>query len=179
MRWIAPFCLIAPAAFAKTCPPVPDHAARLDEIIAGLQAAETAADAGLLNQQIWAVWTTAPDEQAQALLDEGMRRRDVFDFLGAGDAFDRLVAYCPDYAEGYNQRAFASYLRQDYDAALIDLNRTLEIVPNHIGALSGKALTLIGLGRHDDAQQVLRAAVALNPWLQERHLIVAPKGTDI
>ncbi len=90
-----------------------------------------------------------------------------------------MVEYCPDYAEGYNQRAFASYLAQDFASALVDLDRALEIVPNHIAALSGKGLTLMGLGRNEEAQEALRAAVEMNPWLQERSLLIEPIGTDL
>ena len=100
-------------------------------------------------------------------------------FLEARDTFDALIAYCPDYAEGYNQRAYASFLRRDYPAALVDLEMALNIMPNHIAALSGKALTLIGMGRAAEGQEALRAALALNPWLSERALITEPAGTDI
>ncbi len=136
-------------------------------------------DARVLTQELWSLWTDAPDELAQAMLDEGMSRRSSFDFLGARDVLGRLIEYCPDYAEGYNQRAFASYLAQDFDAALTDLDRALEITPNHIAALSGKGLTLMGLGRNDEAQDVLRSAVEMNPWLQERVLLVEPIGRDL
>ena len=42
----------------------------------------------------------------------------------------------------------------------------------------------MGLGRHDEAQEVLRDALELNPWLPERGLAapgapLAPKGQDI
>ena len=158
MKWLFPLVLTAPAAFAETCPPLPERTAELSSSYADLAATGGEAEARVLNQQLWEIWTVAPDAKAQELLDEGMRRRGVYDFLGARDVLDTLVEYCPDYAEGYNQRAFASYLRQDFDAALVDLDRTLDINPRHIGALSGKALTLIGMGRNDEAQVVLRAA---------------------
>ena len=38
--------------------------------------------------------------------------------LIAEQTLDELIAYCPDYAEGYNQRAFAEYLRFNYSAAI-------------------------------------------------------------
>ncbi|WP_339933033.1 tetratricopeptide repeat protein [Yoonia sp. 208BN28-4] len=132
-----------------------------------------------LSAQLWEIWTDAPDAKAQALLDEGMRKREGFDLAGASETLDELIAYCPDYAEGYNQRAFANFLRQDFDAALVDLDRALELLPNHVAALSGKGLTLMGLGRTEEAQEALRAAVALNPWLSERSLIIEPPGQDI
>ena len=62
---------------------------------------------------------------------------------------------------------------------MTDLERALEINPTHVAALSGKALTLMGLGRDDEAQEVLRAALALNPWLSERSLLQEPPGEDI
>jgi len=93
------------------------------------------------------------------------------DLRNAVAAFDALIAYCPDYAEGYNQRAFARYLRQDFAPALEDLDAALARSPRHIGALSGKALTLMGLGRDREALATLRAALALNPWLSERALV--------
>lgn len=172
-------CTLASPVVAETCPPAPDHSAALADIIVELQAAPFPADAQRISDGLWQLWTDAPDDKAQALLDRGMSQRARSDLLGARDTLDELVAYCPDYAEGYNQRAFAHFLRQDFAAALVDLDRTLEIVPNHVGALAGKGLTLIGLGRDAEAQEALKAAVALNPWLNERSLIKDPDGTDI
>lgn len=179
MRWIFPVCLVAAPAFGETCPPVADHGARISEIISSLGVAGGRAEARILTQELWALWTDAPDATAQAMLNEGMARRNNYDFLGSRNVLDRLVEYCPAYAEGYNQRAFTYYLAQNFEAALADLDRALEIMPNHVAALSGKALTLIGLGRDAEAQDVLRAALALNPWLQERALLDKPIGTDI
>jgi tetratricopeptide (TPR) repeat protein len=179
MKLLLSLWLVAAPAYAVACPPVADQSERLSEIIVALQAASGQGEAQELNQELWAIWTDAPDALAQAMLDEGMSRRAIYDFLGAREVFGRLVEYCPDYAEGYNQRAFASYLAGDFEAALSDLDRALAILPNHVAALSGKALTLIGLERFDDAQQVLREAVTLNPWLQERSLLVEPMGRDI
>lgn len=191
MRLVLALCVLAGHAFAQdsalpeapkaeaVCPAAPDHAADQDRIIAGLQAAPDEATARPLMDQLWQTWTDAPDRTAQDLLDAGMAKREGYDFLGARDTFDTLVEYCPDYAEGYNQRAFASFLRQEYDAALFDLDKALSITPNHVAALSGKALTLMGLGRTEEAQATLRDALALNPWLKERAMLTEPPGTDL
>lgn len=171
-------------ARAETCPPPPDHGARLAELIGAVQAARSEAEARRISNQMWELWADAPNEQAQAILDRGMRRRAGHDFLGALDAFDRLVAYCPDYAEGYNQRAFVQFLRGDYASALVDLDRALALSPDHLGALSGKALSLLALDRIAEARAVLLRALALNPWLPERGLVgpggpLAPPGRDL
>ncbi|QFS81667.1 Tetratricopeptide repeat protein [Roseivivax sp. THAF40] len=176
---LATALLAVPTLLLADCPAAPDHSAAIAETLDRIQAAEREMDARLLSNQLWEYWTDAPDEAAQELLDSAMRARESYDYLRARDALDRLVAYCPDYAEGYNQRAFVSFLTQNFEAALPDLDRVLALSPNHVAAMSGKALTLMGLGRDADAQEVLRAAVALNPWLSERHLLTEPPGEDI
>lgn len=171
-------CLVAAPVWAE-CPAPPDHDVAIARLIEQLRDAPDQASAEPLNARLWELWTDAPDAAAQEVLDAGMRRRANFDFTGALDQFDRLVEYCPDYAEGYNQRAFVSFLRQDYEAALTDLDRALDLSPIHLGALSGKALTLMGLGRTDEGQEVLRRALGLNPWLPERDLLIPRPGDQL
>jgi tetratricopeptide (TPR) repeat protein len=154
-----------------TCPVAALDIGEEGRLIDALRDAENAAAARDLNASLWKLWTKAPDAHAQNLLDSAMARIRMGDLSNAVAALDGLVAYCPDYAEGYNQRAFARYLQQDFGTALTDLDRALELSPRHIGALSGKALTLIGLGEEREALAALRDALALNPWLSERALL--------
>ena len=179
MKCMIPLVVVAAPLSAVACPAAPDHTARLAQIIDDLGASRTYQASRPLTQELWELWLDAPDPIAQEILNEGMAKRESFDFLGARDALDALVEYCPQYAEGYNQRAFASFLRRDYAAALADLDKTLEIMPNHIAAMSGRGLTLLGMGRTEEGQEALRNALRLNPWLAERSLIDDPIGTDI
>ncbi len=158
-------------ARADTCPDAPDHEAALDRLIGAAQDAPDEAAGRALSDEMWALWAEAPDARAQELLDTAMARRESYDYDGAMDAAEALVAYCPDYAEGYNQRAFIHFLRQDFEAALPDLARTLALQPRHVAARTGQALTLHALGRNGEAALALRRALAQNPWLGERHLL--------
>lgn len=178
------FTMLAGGACAQTCPEAPDHSERLNALISDVQETGSEAVARDISNQMWALWADAPDEIAQAILDRGMSRRSGYDFVGALTEFDRLVDYCPGYAEGYNQRAFVNYLRQDFAAALIDLDRAIDLSPNHVAAISGKALSLMALQRIDEARIAMARALALNPWLPERGLAgpggpLAPLGQDI
>lgn len=179
MRWIIPFALCAAPAFADTCPPAADHTAAEADLYAQLQALETPIGVRELNDQLWQLWTDAPDEKAQALLDQGMAARERYNLIGAREALDQLVAYCPDYAEGYNQRAFANFLDANYEGALYDLDIALTLSPNHTGVLTGKGLTLMRLERNAEAIEAFQAAVDLNPWLSERVLLEQLKGQEI
>ncbi|MBY5932010.1 tetratricopeptide repeat protein [Tateyamaria omphalii] len=164
--------------WSLACPASPDITEEMRALIAEANAAADERAGRAASDKMWEVWLQAPDASAQEVLDRGMRQRGNFDFVGAYESFDALVAYCPDYAEGYNQRAFTSFLREDFEAALVDLDRALALSPNHVGAQSGRALTLMNLGRREDARNQLEAALVNNPWLSERHLLAdgAPLG---
>lgn len=171
-------------AVADECPAAADHSVALDQLISNVRVASTEREARQISNQMWELWADAPDEVAQAILDRGMARRSGYDFAGAIQEFDKLIAYCPDYAEGYNQRAFANYLRQDFQLALVDLDRAIALSPKHVAAISGKALSLLALQRIDEARVVMAQALDLNPWLPERGLAapggpLAPLGQDI
>ena len=164
MKTILALSLLAAPAFAG-CPAGTDYSSQIATVVERMQ--------------MWDIWLDAPDELAQAMLDAGMASIQMGDRMVATSHLEELVAYCPDYAEGYNQRAFASFLQGKYDDALVDLDAAIALQPVHLGALTGKALTLIELGRAEDAQDVLHTALAINPWLAERALLNEPQGEDI
>lgn len=165
--------LMAGASAAETCPQAPDRGIELARLVEAVRAAPNARAAQLIVNDMWAIWADAPNEQAQAILDRGMNKRANFDLLGALEDFDTLIDYCPDYAEGYNQRAFVNFIAQDYAAALADLDRALELSPTHLGALTGRAMAFIALGRTEEARHDLLVALDLNPWLPERGILDA------
>lgn len=170
--------LLSGPAFGA-CPAADDISVSSARLLLELREAPNALEAGEINGALWQLWLSAPDSDAQAMLDVGQMRIRYGDFDRAKSILSELVDYCPDYAEGYNQRAFASFLQADYDAALVDLDLALERNPTHLGALSGKALTLMGLGRDALAQEVLREALALNPWLPERRFLIEEPGEKL
>lgn len=178
MRWLFPLLLAASPATAD-CPPAPDIAAAETALFGQIEAAPNAVDARQFSLGLWDLWMQAPDEAAQELLDGALARGRVGDLLGARLVLTRLVGYCPAYAEGWNQRAFVAYRSYEFEAALADLDRALELNPRHLGALTGKALTLVALGRGPEAVPVLRRALALNPYLSERALLDQLLGEDI
>lgn len=172
------------AASAQECAAVHDVSEELAQLITQAQMATDFRQGQAASDAMWKVWLRAPDEAAQAVLDRGMAARGSFDFPAAHREFTRLTEYCPDYAEGWNQRAYISFLREDYAAALLDLDRALVLQPRHVAAQSGRGLTLMNLGRIAEAREQMLAAVANNPWLSEKALLAkgAPlglKGEDI
>jgi tetratricopeptide (TPR) repeat protein len=162
---------LATTTAQAACPAPLDQSARLQSLIDAVKIAPDETTAQLISNEMWDIWDDAPDEKAQQMLDDGLIRRSNRDYEGALKAFDVLIEYCPNYAEGHNQRAFILFIQQDYPPALSALERAIELSPQHIAAIAGKALTLIALQRDEDAQRVLREALALNPWLKERRFL--------
>lgn len=184
MRILFALALTASPVWAEDCPDPADHGAELNTLIASARAAPSEAVGREFSDKMWKVWLRAPNDQAQAVLDRGMSKRDSYDFAGAYAEFDKLAEYCPTYAEGFNQRAYVQFLREDFASALVDLDAALALSPNHVAAQSGRALTLMQLGRTDEARAQMFEALENNPWLSERALVAkgAPlesKGEDI
>lgn len=171
-RTIAAFFFCFPSILgAQTCPANVPIDPILDRIHRQLAIAPTAEIAQTLTQALWDQWLVAPDPLAQDMLDTGMRLRIEGDLATSEKALDQLVVYCPDYAEGHNQRAFIRYLRGNFKGALPDLERALELRPRHLGAISGKGLTHMALGQSELAKTEFQKTVNLNPWSPDRRFL--------
>lgn len=166
---VAAFVAIAPPVFAASV----DREALRDRLFERLAAARTEKEGREAEDAIWRMWVDHPDPAVREALAAGMRQRDSYEWDKALQSFSRVILTDPDYAEGWNQRAFIYFLKEDFDAALADLNKTLELEPRHFGALSGKAMILMRTDRFDEGQDVLRKAVAIHPFLKERGMLVA------
>jgi len=141
-----------------------------------LRGAESELEGSTAESALWEYWVgQAPTPETRALLDEGQARRDAYDFAAAEEFFHQLVTLAPEYAEGYNQRAFARFLREKYAQAQADLEKTLELEPAHFGALSGLYHIYAKQGSFDKAFEYLRQAVEIHPWLKERSALPKDK----
>ncbi|MEL6217259.1 MAG: hypothetical protein AAFR79_02150 [Pseudomonadota bacterium] len=181
MRAVLGICLaVAASGMAMAaCPPHTPDAERRAELFAALAAAPDEATAREISFVIRRFWSEAPDAKAQALLDHIYDRRRWQDLEAAEEASRELTAYCPDYAEGWNQLATVLFYRERYDASLDAIIRTLELEPDHFGALAGRGVILMQQGRVALGQIALREAVALYPLMSERHLLIPEPGQKL
>lgn len=127
----------------------------LDDLFARLREAATPAEIEALQNGIWQLWLTTGNHLLDKRLEAGMRAMAAGDYSRAIADFTVLTEELPAYAEGWNKRATAYYLRGEYRASLLDIQETLRREPRHFGALSGRANMLRILGDEAGALRVL------------------------
>jgi tetratricopeptide (TPR) repeat protein len=174
------FALIATlfALPAAACPVVIDATGEKDAMLERLAAATDYSTSQRAVAEIWGYWQTAPDAQAQEWLDEGLARIRQADLTGAKAALISLTDYCPEYAEGHNQLAFAQFLAEEYDTSAETLKRAMELEPKHFGAIAGMGLIAHQQGNIGAAKIWIKRAVKVHPFLNERFILDIPEKTD-
>lgn len=137
----------------------------LDDLFEQLRQAKAPAEIEALQDGIWQIWLTTDDQSLDKYLEEGIRALSAGDYTRAISEFTYLIEARPSFAEGWNKRATAYYLRGEYRASLLDVAETLRLEPRHFGALSGWASMLHTLGDSRGALRVLKRLARLCPHL--------------
>jgi tetratricopeptide (TPR) repeat protein len=151
-----------------------------DSLFGALRTAPNEAEAQRIENDIWMSWLeAAPTPEIRTKLDTAMQKRGVYEFQSAKELLDDVVEEAPDYSEGWNQRAFILFLQGNYEASLEDIERVLDLEPRHFGALSGRAIIFMTMGRVDLGQKALREAMEIHPFLKERGMLIEQKGLDL
>lgn len=165
---------------AQTPPPPSDARAVHDRLFEALRTAPTEQAARAVEDRIWRFWMrSAPDPESADLMNKAMERREQYDFAGAIEHLDKLVARAPDWSEAWNQRATVLFFQEEFDRSLEDVEKVLALEPRHFGALAGKAVMLMQQGRIELGQKALREAVAVHPWLRERRMLLQSPGQSL
>src|SRR5467141_206685 len=115
---------------------------------------------------LWEIWCRSGIPEIDRLLRQGieaMERRELEDAIAL---FGRIIERAPDFAEGWNKRATARYVAEDYEGAVADCEETLARNPNHFGALSGQGLCHMALEEYREAADLFRRALAVHPHLE-------------
>ncbi len=139
--------------------------ARLDGLFERLKSAANPGEARLVEEAIWQIWLISNDARANRLMAKGVGAMNRGDNARALAAFDDIVKILPGFAEGWNKRATVHYLTASHEASLGGIERTLALEPRHVGALSGRGLVNLALGREEAALQAFEAALQIYPHL--------------
>ena len=135
-----------------------------DEALSALKG-DDAVRAARATAALWEMWCRSGRPKVDALLHEGVEAVERQELRQAETLFGRIIAQAPDFAEGWNKRATARYLLQEFEASIADCRETLARNPHHFGALSGQGLCHMALGQHREAAVMFRRALEVHPHL--------------
>ena len=167
MRRLALACaLIVAIALAMGPALARQDDSRLKELFAELQASTSSLEARVIETKIWRIWTENGDPRIDALMQRGLDAMSVEDLDTALAAFNEVVRRDNSFAEGFNKRATVEFMRRDFDASVVDIERTLALEPHHFGALAGLGQIYMILKKKDAALKAFEAALKINPRLE-------------
>jgi tetratricopeptide (TPR) repeat protein len=166
--------------FHSSLPDTPQKRARLlQDLYAHLAAAGDAEEATKAAQAIERLWLTPGSDSVSVLMERAVNAANEKNFDLALKMLDAVVAIAPDYAEGFNRRAYVYYLKDDVGRALADLRRTLALDPNHFKALDGLAQILKELGEKKAAFDVYRKLIEVHPFWQPAEQALRELSRDV
>lgn len=120
----------------------------------------------LAEHALWSIWLRAGTAEANQEMTEGHRALNALDFGRAVMHFTRAIKLDDDFAEAWNQRALAEYLRENWEASVEDCREVLRRMPCHFGAAAGLGHCLAHLGRTDEAITAYEHALRINPHME-------------
>ena len=150
-----------PQAKEEAPPPTPEQA-RAD-LYARLAAAKDADETAGIITLLLRAYAESGSDTGDLLLRRARKAISAEEYPDAMKILDATIGLLPDWAEGWNARATARYLDDDYDGSMADVAQTLKREPRHLGALMGMATILEARGKKEDALKVYERALAIAP----------------
>lgn len=112
---------------------------------------------------IWAIWSRSGDAAADQMFEVGLTHMREGQLKPAVDAFSRVIALRPDFAEAWNKRATVYFLLGENDLSLLDCHEVLKRNPLHFGVLAGYGQLYLRKGDLPGALNSFEQALAINP----------------
>ena len=114
---------------------------------------------------LWEIWSHSGDDAVDAMLEDGKNLLKNEAYQEAVERFTSVIERSPKFAEGYNQRAIAYFMLEEWSKAVRDCKQTISLNPNHFGAFAGMGHVYVRLGKIDEAIDAYKQALIINPNL--------------
>lgn len=117
----------------------------------------------LTENALWAIWFRAGTPEHNKAVAEVSQLIAERELDRAIEKATKLIEKAPDFAEAYNQRAIAHYLKGENAESVEDCQKVLARNPYHFGALTGMAGCYRLLGQPRKMLSALRQALRVRP----------------
>lgn len=150
----------------KSEPIPPNRESLLAELYTHLGKAHDATEAAPIAEAIEGLWLQSGSDTIGVLMGRSAKAINEKKNELAMQFLDAVVELAPDYAEGWNRRAYVQFLQNNYEGAVGDLRRALALEPNHFKALEGLARILRETGQKKAALKAYKEILKINPYLE-------------
>ena len=155
----------APGRPTDRLPTTADEKSKLlADLYAHLAASDSAETAKKVQSTIERLWGHSGSDTVALLMQRAAKALGAKDHDGALKFMDYVVLLAPDFAEGFNRRAFIHFSRNDMPSAVGDLRRALALEPNHFKALDGLAQIWRQMGNSKGALSVVKQLLEVHPY---------------
>ena len=146
--------------------PKAERAARLDDLFVKLAEREDEESANLVAEEIVAIWTESGSASVNLLLRRGSEATAQGDAKLARKMYNHAVDLSPEYTEAWARSARLALTQKQYNRALNESLKTLQLEPRHFYTLWTLGNVFEVLNRPDDALETYREANRLYPELK-------------
>lgn len=122
--------------------------------------------------QLWRIWFWEKGKIPLEQIEESERLLSDGNVEAARSILDDLVDALPDFAEAWNRRAVLMFMTQNYDLAIADCEKAIELNPVHFGAFHGLGLCHAALGNYSAAIRAFRSALDIQPHAIENQRLI-------
>lgn len=142
----------------------PEQRTELLRLLYGrLVTAGTEQESAPIAEAIERLWLYSGSDTISLLMERASKAASEKNLKLALDLLDAVTELAPDYAEGWNRRAYVLYMANDFQRALGDLRRVLALDPNHYKALDGLGAILREIGEKKAALKAFQQLQGVHP----------------
>lgn len=141
-----------------------DRAKVLADLYSRLAKAKSADAAMVFQTAIERVWLHSGSDTIDVLMTRAQKQIDDKKHDVALELLGAVVKLAPDFAEGWNRRAYVHFSNGNYNRALGDLRKVLALDQQHFQAISGLASILREFGDDTSALKAYRKALQIHPF---------------
>ncbi len=135
----------------------------LNDLYAHLATANDEQSAKSIAETIERLWLQSGSETINLLMERSGAALAAKNTDLALRLLDYVVELAPDYAEGFNRRAYVYFSQNNLESAVGDLRRTLALEPNHFKALDGLGQIWREHGNKKGALRVIKQLLEIYP----------------
>jgi tetratricopeptide (TPR) repeat protein len=127
---------------------------------------------GMAEQALWGLWLRPNDTTVNRMFQTSVVLIQQKDMARAIRQLDEIIAYKPEFAEAWNKRGDAYMQLGNYDRALADYFRVLQLNPYQFSAMQSCGEIWLERRNARQAAEYFRRALDLNPNLFNVALIL-------